>query len=148
MNRRQEQALRALWNADDLEWKVFADAPAEVKRDIEQTVLDQLEAEGKHIHPGAGNLFGAERARRELQLFAGWVYQQLSESKQVVQTVCRDVKYCERRQAKTFESEGVTVSIAVADALVSSAIGVPIPIIQLTVYIIKRGILDQICECS
>ena len=60
--------------------------------------------------------------------------------------ICDDLNYCELR--KKLKSEGAALAIAVADGLISSTLMIPIPITALSVYLIKKGILDQLCQCD
>ena len=60
--------------------------------------------------------------------------------------ICEDLKYCEKRE--NLKDEGATLAIAVADGLLMAAIALPVPLTAISVYLVKKGILDNICDCE
>jgi hypothetical protein len=57
--------------------------------------------------------------------------------------LCRDLRYCERSK-----SEGLALAIAVADSLVTATVMIPVPVTAISVYLVRRGILDRVCRCA
>ena len=62
------------------------------------------------------------------------------------QTLCIEWDYCEKRLA--FSGEGFQLTLAVADALLALVTLIPIPVTSLSVYLVRRGVLDKICRCQ
>ena len=67
-------------------------------------------------------------------------------SDSIHKTLCVQWRYCERRAA--FSGEGIQLCLAVADGLLSAVTQIPIPVTALSVYLVRRGLLDAICQCS
>ena len=66
----------------------------------------------------------------------------------IQEAVCFPLDYCARRRAGTFEREGLQLAIAVADALVTIATQIPLPVTSVSVYLVKTQLLDRMCECG
>ncbi|MFY9622415.1 MAG: hypothetical protein WAM70_16540 [Pyrinomonadaceae bacterium] len=62
------------------------------------------------------------------------------------QRLCIEWDYCEKRSA--FRGEGFQLTLAVADALLAFVTLIPIPVTSLSVYLVRRGVLDKICQCQ
>jgi hypothetical protein len=65
---------------------------------------------------------------------------------QIHDALCKRWEYCKKRKA--LATEGFQLSVGVADALLTIATGIPLPVTALSVYLVKRGLLDQICGCK
>ena len=70
----------------------------------------------------------------------------MSYSDPIRQTLCVQWGYCGRRDA--FRGEGFQLCLAVADGLLAAVTQIPMPITVLSVYLVRRGLLDTICQCS
>ena len=62
------------------------------------------------------------------------------------QRLCVEWNYCEKRLA--FRGEGFQLALSVADALLALVTLIPIPVTSLSVYLVRRGLLDKICRCK
>ncbi len=67
---------------------------------------------------------------------------------QIKEIVCVDFKYCERRSSGQLESEGVMLAVSIAELLGSKLSGTTIPIVALSVYLVKKRVLDRWCGCA
>jgi hypothetical protein len=56
--------------------------------------------------------------------------------------LCQDLRYCERSK-----SEGLALAISIADSLVMLTV-IPVPVTAISVYLVRRGILDRVCKCA
>lgn len=61
--------------------------------------------------------------------------------KDITEAVC--IKYCEKRN-----DEGLQVAVTIADALVSLYVEWPLPISYISVFLVKKGLLDKWCKCE
>ena len=61
-------------------------------------------------------------------------------------SICDEMDYCEKK--KILAKEGPVLAITVADALLSASIQIPLPITAVSVYLVKAGVLDRLCECE
>jgi hypothetical protein len=61
--------------------------------------------------------------------------------------ICTELNYCER-----ISSERVKVIIDIVDAIVIGKItlltALPIPLVRVTVYIVRKKMLDPLCDCK
>jgi hypothetical protein len=60
--------------------------------------------------------------------------------------LCDNYNYCNKR--KELGGEGPALAISVADGLFMATTGIPFPITALSVFLVKRGILDRLCDCG
>jgi hypothetical protein len=123
--------------------------PAQLRNEIEEfwlMSLDELESEIENL--GGATKFTGDFTDDGSDDFGpgyipGFLNAELYRLRSFcVDTLCIRLKYCENKNM-----EGVSLASAVADGLISWGTGFPIPISLLSVYIIKRGILDRWCEC-
>lgn len=69
----------------------------------------------------------------------------MSFAEKIREIVCLQWGYCGRRDA--FRGEGFQLCLAVADALLGAVTHIPVPMTVLSVYLVRRGLLDKICRC-
>jgi hypothetical protein len=124
---------------------IFSDAEMDA---IKRQVIDQMAREGKLLHDGhVANRFGGEYAMRVASNVSDKVASYVEQFHETVSTaVC--LKYCQLKKKGTLESEGFTVAVAVADALLTVTTSFPVPATMVTTYIIKKGILNRWCTCD
>lgn len=148
LNMRERARIQRLWASDQaLTSATWASLPADVSNEFNREVVAAMAAEGKQLEIEGGNFYGGEAAQRVMEMVHGWIASELQRYADAIQRLCKDLDYCAKRRAKVFEDEGWAVAIAVGDALLQIVTHVPIPMAVLSVYIIKRGILDTICKC-
>jgi hypothetical protein len=70
----------------------------------------------------------------------------MSFSDPIRQALCVQWGYCEKRTK--FGGETFQLCLAVADGLLGFATQIPVPMTALSVYLVRRGLLDIICKCS
>jgi hypothetical protein len=146
---RQQERIKRLWANDEaLKSALWASVPNSLSVEFDRDVTAAMETEGKHLEPGGGNFYGGEAAQRIMEMAHDWLSSEFDRYAADVQQMCRKLDYCSKRRAKVFEDEGWTVAIAVGDALLQIITHIPVPIAVLSVYIVKRGILDKICKCK
>ncbi|BAY64327.1 hypothetical protein NIES22_44230 [Calothrix brevissima NIES-22] len=59
---------------------------------------------------------------------------------------CVEWKYCEKKEF--LKSEGFQLSVAIADGLLSLSTGLPIPLTAMSVFFVKKGLLEKLCSCE
>lgn len=59
---------------------------------------------------------------------------------------CIEWKYCEKKEF--LKSEGFQLSVAIADGLLSLSTGLPIPLTAMSVFFVKKGLLEKLCDCT
>jgi hypothetical protein len=59
---------------------------------------------------------------------------------------CVEWKYCEKKDL--LKSEGFQLSVAIADGLLSLSTGLPIPLTAMSVFFVKKGLLEKLCDCT
>jgi hypothetical protein len=59
---------------------------------------------------------------------------------------CVEWKYCEKKDL--LKSEGFQLSVAIADGLLSLSTGLPIPLTAISVFFVKKGLLEKLCNCT
>ena len=64
----------------------------------------------------------------------------------VEDALCKNWNYCAKR--KQLGSEGFQLALAVADGLLGVVTKIPVPITALSVYLVKRKLLDNLCHCD
>jgi len=149
LNQRERERVKRLWyNEDALGQALWASLPADLSREFDAYVVETMAEEGKHVVPEGGNFYGGEAARRVMEMVHGWLSNEFDRYADALREICEQVDYCAKRRAKVFEAEGWAVAIAVGDALLQIVTHIPVPIAVLTVYAVKRGILDNICQCN
>jgi hypothetical protein len=62
------------------------------------------------------------------------------------QYLCAEWGYCAKRES--LRGEGVALALAVADGLLAFGTGIPVPIAAASVYLVKFGVLDNLCGCG
>ena len=130
----QLDEIRRLW-----------DSPAlATTRLIEPAELERL---GRMFPPFPGN-HEHERERRDAdETFRAAAERHIDKYReQIHDALCKRWEYCKKRKA--LATEGFQLSVGVADALLTLATGIPLPVTALSVYLVKRGVLDQICGCK
>lgn len=146
---RERERVRNLSDNDDaLRNHIWSRVPHDIINQYQREVTIAMEGEGKTLRRGAANRFGGEHALRVAVMIESWVRAQLERFDSAMQELCVRVDYCAKRRSKTFEEDGYAVAIAVGDGLLQIFTQLPLPIVILSVYIIKRGILDEICRCG
>ena len=58
--------------------------------------------------------------------------------------LCEQCAYCANRN----QMDGVNLAATIADAFLSSAASMPVPLATVAVYLVKKGILDKVCGCK
>ncbi|HEX8131058.1 MAG TPA: hypothetical protein VF527_18295 [Pyrinomonadaceae bacterium] len=150
LTQEQIEEIRRSWkDISEAEWEMVHRVPWEIKKSLDNQVVAQMAHEGKALHDFGRNLYGAEAARRYKDRVLSWIVGELDQyHDQIHSIVCTKSDYCNKRKQKKFEEEGYVIAIAVADALMTVVTGLPVPITLISVYIVKRGILDKWCKCS
>jgi len=59
---------------------------------------------------------------------------------------CVEWKYCERKEF--LKSESFQLSVAISDGLLSLSTGLPIPLTAISVFLVKKGLLEKLCDCT
>jgi hypothetical protein len=88
-----------------------------------------------------GGRFGMHLRKSKEIYVDSWVRGVASDFKYLI---CEQCAYCANRQ----QMDGVNLAATIADALLSSAAAMPIPLTTIGVYLVKKGILDQLCGCN
>jgi hypothetical protein len=149
----QQSEIEQFWACDTKQLldHMSYHAPVEYKREVHQQVLGYMALEGKTLNPDplVANYYGGELAMRVREILTDWASATVAESRaKVHRAVCVQFRYCARRKAKEFEAEGLTLAIAIADALLLAAVPMVLPVTAVSVYLLKSGILDKWCDCD
>lgn len=150
VNDAQRRQIERYWNDNNLEDRLARSVPRDVRQELFREAIDQMAVEGKYLHadPGVRNLYGTEAAARAKAMSLGWINQKLLEHRDLIHhAACVEFEYCEKRRRGDLEKEGYTLSLAVADALLTFATGFPLPVTLISVYLVKNHILDDWCDC-
>jgi hypothetical protein len=67
--------------------------------------------------------------------------------KAIKKLICIRLNYCESK-FKHGHTEEVQVAISVCDCLIIFAVNCPVPILLLSCYLIRKRILDKLCQCT
>lgn len=94
---------------------------------------------------GSGFKKGKEMAEWVHKKILGFVNDNIFLLKSII---CDDLDYCETIKPKVLDKEGWKVALSVSDSLASYAIGIPIPIGHLSVYLLRYHVLDKVCSCQ
>ena len=70
------------------------------------------------------------------------------ENEELKRVLCEECAYCEKRKRKEFQEEGWQLAIAIFDSLTALAIQFPVPLILISVYLLKHHVLDEFCGCD
>lgn len=129
-----------MWNAEDDEWIQLLSRYHPVNQGSECAVGD----------PTGLALDINLQTGKEL---AKWVHEAivlyLNERVAVLRkTVCEDLGYCNLIRNGVFESDGWATALAISDSLAMYLTGLPVPVVVLSVYVVKRRMLDRICKCE
>lgn len=81
----------------------------------------------------------------EAGLMSATVHELSSYAEMVRVQICDSWSYCKKRQA--LQAEGFQLAVTVADALLSMGVGLPLPVTAISVYLVKRQLLDKLCGC-
>lgn len=148
----QREEIKHLWNVTDEALDIHLDATSVFSgrySDIEEEVRREMQREGKGIPRGAAGLFGIEFAKRLRRKHVAEFERLVARyAKEIEEAVCVKFAYCDKRRKGDFETEGWTVATGVADALLTHATGFPLPVTTVSVYLVKRRVLDLWCECD
>lgn len=139
-------------DSSSLDWKLTKILNRETRENIESVIREAMAKDGKDL-PGPfdryESRYGGEfaiRVRDSLMSIVAAEVNSLHDS--LYETVCVGWNYCAKRKEKKFQTEEVTLSIAIADILLSAATQIPLPVTLISVYLVKRGVLDKWCKCG
>lgn len=138
-------------------WQTPGEAEGEVLRayGLDQVVDDPIEelietglslpTNQEHLFEWSKSLLSRMRASISAETL-----RRLNESRDLLhQKICVEFRYCERRKEGAFEGDEATIAIGVAESLISAAADLGgVPVASLSVYLIKRRILDEFCDCD
>lgn len=150
----QQKEIRREWNLSEDDFNNLIENTMRSReallREVDEAVRSELEFEGKPAPPPySAGLFGLEYMRRLraalIRRFEGELYRHQSA---IYKAVCVDFRYCDRRRKAEFESEGYSVALGVADALLTAGTGIPLPVTTVSVYLVKKMLLDRWCGCG
>lgn len=149
LTKKQQEEVRRLWSLDPIELDSRFDNLAFKDRSaVEFEVKHEMREEGKIIVDHAANLYGGEYLARLSGRLQERVEIRLSAYRSAItDVVCIKTAYCARRLKGDFEKEGWQLATMVADALLALH-GLPFPVTTISVFLIKKGILDQWCGCG
>ena len=131
---------KRLWMADDEEWMVELSRYHPSNAGVGIAYSDS---------PGAE--FGLDfNATKDLAI---WVHQEIvgyvnRNIEMFRKVVCDDLDYCKAFHQRAVRSEEWTIALSVSDGLVMFATGIPVPILLLSVYAIRKGLFEKLCDCS
>ena len=152
LNQAQRERIHQIVSNEDFEWAIINDMfSAEERKSVETAVLEDLRREGIGVdyRHGVAGRYGAETALRVKRYFLSLVNEKLAKYQtQIHKAICKDFSYCRKRRTKEFEEEGLLLSVAVADALITFATSLPLPVTSIAVYLVKNKILDRWCDCD
>jgi hypothetical protein len=150
----QEQIgrIKQIFHNLDPDWAIINDlVPQDEEQEISEAMLADMRKRGLPVDypPGTAGLWGGLSAMEIKNYLVSVAAQRITRHRdQIYKVVCKDFGYCKRRREKKFESEGVTLAIGVADALLTAITSFPLPVASVSVYLVKNKILDQWCGCK
>jgi hypothetical protein len=160
LSQSQLEEVKQTWESFDglFEETVAGAIPARRKLEIEEQVRADMKMEGL----GApGPRYGPEdfslAIGRSDGIFAHRVYSRLAAefsqsvafySAPIKEAVCVKFAYCRKRRSGELQGEGWTIAAGVSDALLTYLTSFPLPATTVGVYLVKKGILDELCGCA
>jgi hypothetical protein len=136
LSRAQLTQMRQLWKQDlqTLEAQITGGTPYVARR----AGYSYYDKKAKSGHP-------ATVERERVGAYRAPAATNLAEriAKRFKKVLCHDLRYCERSK-----SEGLALAISVADSLVMVGTMLPVPVTAISVYLVRRGILDRVCKCG
>ncbi len=139
MNHYEKEFIIELWECDEEEFKNEIVKQYLTKQEILQNGRNSF-GFGFNLPDSVDEVF--KEIHESVTTF---IYQNKEEIKQ---KICVDLMYCNKEADGEFEKEGWRVAIAIIDSLIVSATQAPIPIATLGVYIVKKQLLQKLCECQ
>ena|SRR5258708_5294850 len=142
LSNKQVAEVRRLWkrDLDDLEDMIAGETHAKSRRSVAFQWRYSEKPKGRGFK-GKGRGYLATVRGRAFQRTTATSFAERT-ARRFKKILCRDLRYCERSK-----SEGLALAISVADALVMVAV-IPVPITAISVYLVRRGILDRVCQCK
>jgi hypothetical protein len=147
--RREIQRLLAL-DAVELDRNMALSVDSETRKRVEANVKRLMyEQERKIIEDDVMNLWGAEFFNLVREQLVSHFRAKVATFHDIIhKAVCIDFGYCDRRRKSDLGLEEYALVLAVADALATAKTGIPLPITTVSVYLVKRQILDKWCCCA
>ncbi len=145
LKKKQLMELEELWgDPSALENALVNAIPADEQKRISALVLKRFEE--RTPPPGArtsARAWGESYGLAVRDALLRWTASQVRRfKKEIYELVCVDLAYCQKR-----DSDGLDLAVAVADSLVSIASQMPLPVTAVSVYLIKKRVLDKWCDC-
>lgn len=66
----------------------------------------------------------------------------------IADSICEKFEFCKKYKSGNLNSDGLMLSITIADGLFSFSTGLPIPISLLSYYLVKNKLIFNLCECQ
>ncbi len=111
--------------------------------------LERLGGRWRHGDISKESLFGGEHAIMTAALLVDYIVNNLLTIELTVKLeVCERFEYCKWiHKLQKDEPEAWESMLAVAGWLVGQQLAMAMPVVPLAVLLVKRGVLDQWCEC-
>jgi hypothetical protein len=148
MSQNLEEAQR-FWNNDEalMDTLIGGLVSRPLTEEFEAQILSNRAAFGLEAYdPGGppqylGGRFAMHLRRSKEMYVDSWLRTVASDFKYLL---CEQCAYCANRN----HMDEVNLAATIADAILSSAAAMPIPVTTIGVYLVKKGILDQVCGCK